>query len=66
MNDSCVTVPGSGRLVMDRTEDIGTLSLQTGSTAVLAHTAGRKAEAAALLGISRKTLLEKRKRYGIA
>jgi len=32
----------------------------------LAHTHGRKSRAAALLGISRKTLLEKRKRYGIA
>jgi DNA-binding NtrC family response regulator len=30
---------------------------------VLVSTRGRKSEAAAILGISRKTLLEKRKRY---
>jgi len=33
---------------------------------VLLHTQGRKTTAAAILGISRKTLLEKRKRYGLA
>lgn len=32
---------------------------------VLEHTRGRKSQAAAILGISRKTLLEKRKRYGL-
>jgi two-component system response regulator AtoC len=32
---------------------------------VLEHTRGKKTEAAQILGISRKTLLEKRKRYGL-
>ncbi len=32
---------------------------------VLDHTRGRKSHAAAILGISRKTLLEKRKKYGL-
>ena len=32
---------------------------------VLEHTRGKKAKAASILGISRKTLLEKRKRYGL-
>jgi DNA-binding NtrC family response regulator len=32
---------------------------------VLEFTRGRKTEAADILGISRKTLLEKRKRYGL-
>ena len=32
---------------------------------VLDHTHGRKSRAAQILGISRKTLLEKRKRYGL-
>ena len=32
---------------------------------VLEHTRGKKSQAAAILGISRKTLLEKRKRYGL-
>jgi DNA-binding NtrC family response regulator len=32
---------------------------------VLDHTHGRKSRAAKILGISRKTLLEKRKRYGL-
>ena len=32
---------------------------------VLDHTRGRKSKAAEILGISRKTLLEKRKRYGL-
>jgi DNA-binding NtrC family response regulator len=32
---------------------------------VLRRTQGRRAEAARILGINRKTLLEKRKRYGI-
>lgn len=32
---------------------------------VLKHTHGRKMKAAAILGISRKTLLEKRKKYGL-
>ena len=31
----------------------------------LAHTRGRQGKAAELLGISRKTLWEKRRRYGI-
>jgi DNA-binding protein Fis len=32
---------------------------------VLAYTRGKKTVAAGILGISRKTLLEKRKRYGL-
>jgi DNA-binding NtrC family response regulator len=32
---------------------------------VLEYTAGRKTLTAEILGISRKTLLEKRKRYGL-
>jgi DNA-binding NtrC family response regulator len=32
---------------------------------VLEHTRGKKTLAAKILGISRKTLLEKRKRYGL-
>ena len=34
-------------------------------TEILEFTRGRKGKAAAILGISRKTLLEKRKRYGL-
>ena len=34
-------------------------------TEVLRQTRGKKVKAAKILGISRKTLLEKRKKYGI-
>jgi len=33
--------------------------------AVLDHTRGKKSKAAEILGISRKNLLEKRKKYGL-
>jgi transcriptional regulator with PAS, ATPase and Fis domain len=35
-------------------------------TEILEHTRGKKTQAAKILGISRKTLLEKRKRYGLS
>ncbi len=58
--------PGAGQVMEAATERLTLQQLEEGYIReVLRLTGGKRTEAARILGINRKTLLEKRKRYGI-